>query len=104
MIKPSSGSALQSRENSETWRRRVASTVLRQDFLLLVFFVAMTGVFSAFNPRFFSIAAAANILRDFSPVILMAIGQTFVIASGGIDLSVGSTLGLSGVIMALVIR
>jgi ribose transport system permease protein len=34
----------------------------------------------------------------------MAIGQTFVIALGGIDLSVGSTLGLSGVIMALIIR
>ena len=34
----------------------------------------------------------------------MAIGQTFVIATGGIDLSVGSLLGLSGVVMALVIR
>jgi ribose transport system permease protein len=104
MIKPASGSALQSRENIDTWRNRVLSFVLRQDFLLLVFFAGMTGVFSAFNPRFFSIAAAANILQDFSPVVLMAIGQTFIIASGGIDLSVGSTLGISGVIMALVIR
>jgi ribose transport system permease protein len=104
MINPASGSALQSRENIDTWRNRVLSFALRQDFLLLVFFVGMTGVFSAFNPRFFSIAAAANILQDFSPVVLMAIGQTFIIASGGIDLSVGSTLGISGVIMALVIR
>jgi ribose transport system permease protein len=104
MIKPASGSALQSRENIDTWRNRVLSLVLRQDFLLLVFFVGMTGAFSAFNPRFFSIAAAANILQDFSPVVLMAIGQTFIIASGGIDLSVGSTLGIAGVIMALVIR
>jgi ribose transport system permease protein len=104
MIKPASGSALQSRENIDTWRNRVLSFALRQDFLLLVFFVGMTGVFSAFNPRFFSIAAAADILQDFSPVVLMAIGQTFIIASGGIDLSVGSTLGISGVIMALVIR
>jgi ribose transport system permease protein len=104
MIKPASGSALQSRENIDTWGNRVLSFVLRQDFLLLVFFAGMTGVFSAFNPRFFSIAAAANILQDFSPVVLMAIGQTFIIASGGIDLSVGSTLGISGVIMALVIR
>jgi ribose transport system permease protein len=104
MIKPASGSALQSRENIDTWRNRVLWFALRQDFLLLLFFVGMTGVFSAFNPRFFSIAAAANILQDFSPVVLMAIGQTFIIASGGIDLSVGSTLGISGVIMALVIR
>jgi ribose transport system permease protein len=64
----------------------------------------MVAVFSAVNPRFFSLAAAANILQDFSPVMLMAIGQTFVIATGGIDLSVGSLLGLSGVVMALVIR
>ena len=34
----------------------------------------------------------------------MAIGQTFVIATGEIDLSVGSLLGLSGVAMALAIR
>jgi ribose transport system permease protein len=64
----------------------------------------MVAVFSAVNPRFFSLAAAANILQDFSPVVLMAIGQTFVIATGGIDISVGSLLGLSGVAMALVIR
>ncbi len=102
MIKP--GSVLRSPENTESRKNRVFSFVLRQDFLLLIFFIGMTGVFSAFNPRFFSIAAAANILQDFSPVVLMAIGQTFVIASGGIDLSVGSTLGLSGVMMALVIR
>ena len=43
----------------------------------------MVAVFSAVNPRFFSLAAAANILQDFSPVMLMAIGQTFVIATGG---------------------
>ena len=64
----------------------------------------MVAVFSAVNPRFFSLAAAANILQDFSPVVLMAIGQTFVIATAGIDISVGSLLGLSGVVMALVIR
>ena len=64
----------------------------------------MIAVFSAVNPRFFSLAAAANILQDFSPVVLMAIGQTFVIATAGIDLSVGSLLGLSGVAMALAIR
>ena len=70
----------------------------------MAIFAAMVALFSAVNPRFFSLAAAANILQDFSPVVLMAAGQTFVIASGGIDLSVGSVLGLAGVAMALVIR
>ena len=77
---------------------------VRQDVVLLGVFIAMVAVFSAVNPRFFSIPAAANILQDFSPVVLMAIGQTFVLASGGIDLSVGSVLGLAGVVMALIIR
>jgi ribose transport system permease protein len=84
--------------------RRPASLAKRQDVVLLLVFLVMVAAFSAANPRFFSLAAAANVLQDFSPVVLMATGQTFVIASGGIDLSVGSLLGLSGVVMALVIR
>ena len=84
--------------------RRLASLAKRQDVVLLLVFLVMIAAFSAANPRFFSLAAAANVLQDFSPVVLMATGQTFVIASGGIDLSVGSLLGLSGVVMALVIR
>jgi ribose transport system permease protein len=86
------------------WKLRLGSIVRRQDVLLVAIFAAMVAVFSAVNPRFFSLAAAANILQDFSPVVLMGAGQSFVIASGGIDLSVGSVLGLSGVAMALAIR
>ncbi|MCQ4633310.1 ABC transporter permease [Shinella sp. CPCC 100929] len=78
--------------------------MVRQDVILLLLFCIMIAAFSAANPRFFSIRAMANVLQDFSPVVLMAIGQTFVIASRGIDLSVGSVLGLAGVSMALVIR
>lgn len=83
---------------------KIQSVVSRQDVILVFLFIAMILVFTAFNPRFFSLRAGANILQDFSPVMLMAIGQTFVIISRGIDLSVGSVLGLSGVCMALVIR
>ena len=86
------------------FRRLLWSFAKRQDVVLLLVFLVMIAAFSAANPRFFSLAAAANVLQDFSPVVLMATGQTFVIASGGIDLSVGSLLGLSGVVMALVIR
>lgn len=84
--------------------RRLKEMLLRQDVILLGIFAAMVALFSAANPRYFSLPAAANILQDFSPVVLMAIGQTFVIATRGIDLSVGSVLGLAGVTMALVIR
>ena len=83
---------------------RLRAAGLRQDVVLLILFCAMVAAFSLVNPRFFSVRAMANILQDFCPVMLMAIGQTFVIASRGIDLSVGAVLGLAGVTMALVIR
>jgi len=76
----------------------------RQDIILVGIFIAMVALFSTLNPRFFSLAVAANIAQDFSPIMLMAIGQSFVIIARGIDLSVGSTLGLAGVVMALAIR
>lgn len=71
-----------------------------QQFLLLIVWFAMVAFFTAFNSIFFSVAVFGNILLDWAPVVLMAIGQTFVIVSGGIDLSVGSTVALSGVTAA----
>jgi len=76
----------------------------RQDVILVGIFIVMVAFFSTLNPRFFSTAVAANIGQDFAPIMLMAIGQSFVIIARGIDLSVGSTLGLAGVVMALAIR
>jgi ribose transport system permease protein len=71
-----------------------------QQFLLLLVWFAMVAFFTAFNSIFFSMAVFGNILLDWAPVVLIALGQTFVIISGGIDLSVGSTVGLSGVVAA----
>lgn len=96
--------SLESSPESTAWRFRLQAVALSQEVLLLAVFIAMISVFSILNPRFLSSAAAANVLQDFSPVMLMAIGQTFVIITGGIDLSVGSILGLSGVVTALIVR
>ncbi|MDR3495472.1 MAG: sugar ABC transporter permease YjfF [Ancalomicrobiaceae bacterium] len=51
-------------------------------------------------PNFFSTLVIGNILGDNAFVIIAAIGTTFVIISGGIDLSVGSMIGFVGVVMA----
>ena len=42
-----------------------------------------------------------NITRNFSFIGIMAIGMTFVIITAGIDLSVGSIMGVTGVICGL---
>jgi ribose/xylose/arabinose/galactoside ABC-type transport system permease subunit len=50
--------------------------------------------------HFFSTLVLGNILADNAFIIIAAIGTTFVILSGGIDLSIGSMIGFVGVVMA----
>lgn len=55
------------------------------------------------NPSFIAPANLFNLLRQVSTNALIAFGMTFVIITGGIDLSVGSTLALTSAVMAGVI-
>lgn len=71
-----------------------------QSAILVGVMLLLVIVFSSLEPKFFSALTANNILTDWGSVVLIAVGQTFVIISGGIDLSVGATIGLSGVISA----
>ena len=53
--------------------------------------------------HFFSTLVVTDLLTDNAFVIIAAIGETFVIISGGIDLSVGSMIGFVGVAMAFLV-
>ena len=55
------------------------------------------------TPHFVSSGNLWNVLLQVSPVLLSAVGMTFVIATGGVDLSVGSTMAISGAIAAVLI-
>jgi ribose transport system permease protein len=59
--------------------------------------LGLLALFSLISPNFFSRANFTNIAWDTSETLLLAIGQTFVIITAGIDLSVGTILMLSGV-------
>ena len=83
---------------------RVKAVGSNQQAMLLFVLLAMIAFFTSQNPIFFSNAVFGNIISDWSPIVLIAVGQAFVIISGGIDLSVGSTVAISGVISALAIR
>ncbi len=52
------------------------------------------------NPSFATASNILNVLRQVSISALIAFGMTFIILTGGIDLSVGSTLALTGAIAA----
>lgn len=63
----------------------------------------LIGIVSAINTKFLTMYNILNIFRQVSIIGLIAFGMTFVIITGGIDLSVGATLGLTSMIMGLMI-
>ncbi len=64
---------------------------------------ALAGVMSLVSEPFASADNIFNISRNFAFIGLIALGQTAVIANGGIDLSVGSVMGLAGIVTGLVL-
>ncbi|MBZ0295645.1 MAG: ABC transporter permease [Anaerolineae bacterium] len=71
---------------------------------LILFFTVSVSIATGGSVNFLSLRNSQNILMAITPVLLMGLGQTFVIIAAGIDLSVGWIMGLSSVISALVIR
>jgi ribose/xylose/arabinose/galactoside ABC-type transport system permease subunit len=67
---------------------------------LLIALFALVVVASLLSDRFFTAPNLLNVLRQVSIVGILALGMTFVILTAGIDLSVGSILGISVVIFA----
>ncbi len=62
--------------------------------------VVLCGFFSIMQPRFFSFGNAMIILQQSVSLLAAALGMTFVIVGGSIDLSVGSILALSALVSA----
>lgn len=69
----------------------------------LVVLVVFCIVIAILNPRFLTPSNVLNILRQTSINSVIAAGMTFVILTGGIDLSVGSTLALAGAVAAMML-
>jgi ribose transport system permease protein len=66
---------------------------------LLILFVFL----SIASPYFATVGNLSSVIRQTSVITLMAMGMTVIIAAGGIDLSVGSMVGLTGVAGAMLI-
>src|ERR1700761_5365984 len=66
--------------------------------------VALIVLFAVRAPGFATIDNFGDALRDLSILGILAIGETFVIIGGGIDLSVGSVLLLAGIVSDDLIR
>jgi ribose/xylose/arabinose/galactoside ABC-type transport system permease subunit len=78
------------------------SAAIRTGALAVAFALLVLAVNALTRGNFLEIGNLTNVLRQISVNAIMAVGQTFVIITAGIDLSVGSLVGLAGVVMALV--
>ncbi len=65
--------------------------------VMLLFFILVNALLT---PNFFKAGTLNNVITQICPTILCSMGMTLVISTGGIDISVGSVMAMSGVITA----
>ena len=75
-----------------------------KSFGVLIALGIMVVIMTLASPHFLTTENVFSVMRGFSFVAIMAIGETLVIITAGIDLSVGSILGLSGCLTALALK
>ena len=70
---------------------------------IAVFLVVCIIGFSVSTDAFFTSPNLLNLLRQAAPLMIVAVAMTFVITTGGIDLSVGSTMALANALIAIIL-
>lgn len=85
----------------QNWfRKLLAIRGMGQVITVGIGLVVMCAVFGIINPTFSSSKNVANLLRQIAPILLIGIGQSYVLITGNIDLSIGSVVGMSCMISA----
>jgi len=82
----------------------IKKIVSRHDFSVILIFVIMFVLAASLENNFFSAGAIVRNINAFSPLILMAMGQSVVLISGGVDLSCGALLSLQTCILTYVMK
>lgn len=72
-----------------------------QKYTVMIILVALMALFSLSSPYFLTLRNLTNILTQNTYFIILAIGLSFVMIGGGIDLSVGWQMSLVGVVTAM---
>lgn len=71
---------------------------------IAAFFLLMVTAFALGTDAFLTKTNLLNILRQSAPLLIVAVAMTFVITTGGIDLSVGSTMALVNALAAIALQ
>ncbi|WP_040214487.1 ABC transporter permease subunit [Clostridium polynesiense] len=73
-------------------------------YMSLIGLIILCAVVSIITPRFLTWSNITNVLTQVSVNAIIALGMTFVILTGGIDLSVGSVVAITGAVAAFLIK
>ncbi|MFO1146833.1 MAG: ABC transporter permease [Alsobacter sp.] len=81
--------------------KSASASLLRYEIVLAVMSALALAVLASMSDRFFTVDNLLNQGRLMAEVGLVALAMTFVIITGGIDLSVGSILGLTAILLGV---
>ena len=84
----------------ETTKKKIDKKEFFDKYRSLIALALLVVVVSILSPSFLTTKNIFNVLRQTSVNAIIAAGMTFVILTGGIDLSVGSILAISGAVCA----
>lgn len=71
---------------------------------IFLIFLLMCAVLSILTPNFLTVPNLVNVIRQISMIAIIATGSTIIMISGGIDLSPGSVVALSGICAAFIAK
>lgn len=84
-------------------RNRFSNLLRIEGFTVALVLIALMILLSVSSPFFLTVRNLTNVLDQSVFVLLVALGVTFVLVTGGIDLSVGSVMGISGGVTGIVL-
>jgi len=82
---------------------KIIINFVKEQMGLLLALCLLIGFFSLKSQYFFSYSTLITILNQIPHILLLSIGMSMVLIIGGIDLSVGSVLGLSGAVLGILL-
>ncbi|MCB1495567.1 MAG: ABC transporter permease [Bauldia sp.] len=83
--------------------RKWASRLFLSDYFVLYLSLAYVAILAPFLPTLLNPANISNVLSNLWPLLVVATGQTFILATAGIDLSQGAVIAVTSVIGAMLI-
>ena len=82
---------LQARHSGASMRKALS------EYMIIYAVIILLAVLSITSPSFLSINNLMNVMRQTSMIAIIAVGIFFIMVGGGIDISVGSLVGLTGI-------